>query len=180
MKKYFVICLSLFLLANSSFVIKVKPCDCAEDKEKVFQYFNYIYNAENFIIENNYDSALYCYVNASLLAPIMVTDIGNRGKLINKSISNESLYYCFYNAYCLLHDSVSLDFYLQRISKIIPLDVVAKLDSSLSNAKKNIGLKILIRLIYLELLTRYLLLVLKREVFGNMDILKRENLKEKN
>lgn len=136
MKKYFVVCLSLFAITNSSFAIKVKPCDCANYKEKVFQYFNNIYNAEKFIIENEYDSALYYYVNASLLIPIMTTDITNINKLIYKPISKESIYYCFYNTFRLLPDSISSDSYLKRISNIIPLDVVAKLDSTLPNVKK--------------------------------------------
>jgi len=136
MKKHFFVCFCLLLLTNNSFAIKVKPCDCAKNKEKVFQYFNNIFKAENFIIENNFDSALYCYVNASLLIPIMTTDIGNRSKLINKPITKESAYYCFYNTFRLLHDSISKDSYLQRILHIIPLDVVAKLDSTLFNVKK--------------------------------------------
>jgi len=127
----FFLTLAYCSIAQRQNIIK---CDCKQDKVKL--YYDNVYQAEKFIIQGNFDSSLYYYTNARLLIPMMPTDILNSNILLKKPLDDRFIYYCFFNVFKILPDSVTKESYLERIGSFVLPEIISRLDTTLINSEK--------------------------------------------
>lgn len=102
------------------------------------QYYNYVFTAEKFIMQEEFDSALYYYAKSLSTEIRCLIDIGNINKCLMKAKDDNNKIDIFLYGYMHSDSSVTPDLFIERVSSYLTQEGVILLRDSISSKTKYI------------------------------------------